>query len=97
MSAAGFLLGAYAVVLFVQGVLKALNLKHLATHGDEVPEGFENEIDADLLALAASLTVQLETVRSTIEAVRDAASGAAIKVLVGGLAFAATDNGEAMM
>jgi methanogenic corrinoid protein MtbC1 len=42
----------------------------------------------DLLALSASLSTQLETVRETIHAVRKAAGGKAVKIIVGGLAFA---------
>ena len=43
---------------------------------------------SDLVALSASLNVQLETVRSTIQAVRGGRRGDSIKILVGGLAFA---------
>ena len=44
--------------------------------------------DVDLLALSASLNVQLETVKSTIRAVRSGPRGGEVKILVGGLAFA---------
>jgi methanogenic corrinoid protein MtbC1 len=44
--------------------------------------------DVDLLALSASLHVQLETVRSTIQAVRRGPRADVVKILVGGLAFA---------
>jgi methanogenic corrinoid protein MtbC1 len=42
----------------------------------------------ELLALSASLNVQLETVKSTIQAVRSGPQGGEVKILVGGLAFA---------
>lgn len=42
----------------------------------------------DLLALSASQTVQIETVKSAIEAVRAESQGQHPKILVGGLAFA---------
>lgn len=48
--------------------------------------------DADLLALSASLSVQFETFRSTIQAVRGGPRGDAVKILAGGLAFA--DSGD---
>ena len=44
--------------------------------------------DADLVALSASLSVQLETIRSTIQAIRAGRRGDIVKILVGGLAFA---------
>jgi methanogenic corrinoid protein MtbC1 len=44
--------------------------------------------DVDLLALSACLNVQVETVKSTIRAVRGAPRGEVLKILVGGLAFA---------
>ena len=44
--------------------------------------------DVDLVALSASLNVQFETVKSTIQAVRAGRRGGAIKILAGGLAFA---------
>ena len=44
--------------------------------------------DVDLLAISASLNVQLETVKSTIRAVRSGKRGDAVKILAGGLAFA---------
>jgi len=43
--------------------------------------------EVDLLALSASLNVQIETVRSTIRAVRSGRRGDVVKILVGGLAF----------
>jgi methanogenic corrinoid protein MtbC1 len=46
----------------------------------------------DLLALSASLNVQLETVKSTIQAVRNGPRGNEVKILVGGLAFAGPGN-----
>jgi methanogenic corrinoid protein MtbC1 len=42
----------------------------------------------DLLALSASLNVQLETVKSTIQAVRSGPRRGEVKILAGGLAFA---------
>jgi methanogenic corrinoid protein MtbC1 len=48
--------------------------------------------DADLVALSASLSVQLETVRSTIQAIRSGRRGDVTKILVGGLAFAESGN-----
>ena len=48
--------------------------------------------DADLVALSASLSVQLETVRSTIQAIRAGRRGDIVKILVGGLAFADAGN-----
>ena len=48
--------------------------------------------DVDLVALSASLNVQLETVRSTIQAVRGGRRGDVVKILVGGLAFADSGN-----
>jgi methanogenic corrinoid protein MtbC1 len=48
--------------------------------------------DVDLLALSASLSVQLDAVKSAIEAVRTECRGQRPKILVGGLAFA--DSGE---
>lgn len=48
--------------------------------------------NVDLLALAASLYVQIETVRSTIRGVRSALRGRAVKILAGGLAFAGAGN-----
>ena len=44
--------------------------------------------DADLVALSASLSVQIETLRSTIQAIRAGRRGDIVKILVGGLAFA---------
>jgi methanogenic corrinoid protein MtbC1 len=44
--------------------------------------------EADLLALSATLHVQLEAVKSAIQAVRSGQRGKVIKILVGGLAFA---------
>jgi methanogenic corrinoid protein MtbC1 len=48
--------------------------------------------EVDLLALSASLNVQFETVRSTVQAVRSGPRGGTVKILVGGLAFA--DSGD---
>lgn len=48
--------------------------------------------DADLVALSASLSVQFETVKSTIQAIRSSPRGNAVKILVGGLAFAESGN-----
>jgi methanogenic corrinoid protein MtbC1 len=48
--------------------------------------------DVDLLALSAALSVQLETVKSAIEAVRSEFRENSPKILVGGLAFA--NSGE---
>jgi methanogenic corrinoid protein MtbC1 len=48
--------------------------------------------EVDLLALSASLNVQIETVKSTIQAVRGGSRGNVVKILVGGLAFADADN-----
>ena len=48
--------------------------------------------DVDLVALSASLNVQLETVRATIQAIRAGRRGDLVKVLVGGLAFAESGN-----
>jgi len=53
--------------------------------------------DVDLLALSASLNVQLETVRSTIQAVRGGPRGDDVKILAGGLAFADRDSLAAEM
>ncbi len=41
--------------------------------------------DADLVALSASLSVQFETVKSTIQAIRSGRRGDLVKILVGGL------------
>jgi methanogenic corrinoid protein MtbC1 len=46
----------------------------------------------DLLALAATLNVQVETIRSTIQAIRNGPRGDVVKVLVGGLAFAGSQS-----
>lgn len=46
----------------------------------------------DLLALSAALHVQIEAVRSAIQAVRSGPRGDTIKILAGGLAFAHTHN-----
>ena len=43
---------------------------------------------ADILVLAVSLNVQLETFKSTIQAVRSDNRGEVVKILAGGLAFA---------
>ena len=48
--------------------------------------------DADLVALSATLSVQLERVRLTIQAIRAGRRGDLVKILVGGLAFANSDN-----
>jgi len=48
--------------------------------------------DANLLALSASLTVQLETVKSTIQAVRSGPRDNDVKIIVGGRAFADAGN-----
>jgi methanogenic corrinoid protein MtbC1 len=48
--------------------------------------------DVDLLALSASLNVQIETVKSTILAVRNGPRGDALKIVVGGRAFADAIN-----
>jgi methanogenic corrinoid protein MtbC1 len=48
--------------------------------------------DVDLLAISASLNVQLETVKSTIQAVRNGRRGDVVKILVGGLAFAGSSD-----
>jgi methanogenic corrinoid protein MtbC1 len=47
---------------------------------------------ADILVLSVSLNVQLETFKSTIEAVRSGSRGEVVKILAGGLAFADSDN-----
>ena len=47
---------------------------------------------ADLVALSASLSVQLETVKSTIQAIREGQRGDSVKILVGGLAFCHSVN-----
>lgn len=64
--------------------------------GADVPIGDLGQavgcFDADLLALSASLNVQLETVKSTIQTVRSGPRGNAVKILAGGLAFA--DSGK---
>jgi methanogenic corrinoid protein MtbC1 len=48
--------------------------------------------DADLVALSASLGVQVETIKSTILAIRSGRRGDLLKILVGGLAFAESGN-----
>ena len=48
--------------------------------------------DADLVALSASLSIQFETAKSTIEAIRSGPRGDVVKILVGGLAFAESRN-----
>jgi methanogenic corrinoid protein MtbC1 len=48
--------------------------------------------DVDLVALSVSLTVQFESVKSTIKAVRSGSRGDTVKILAGGLAFA--DSGD---
>lgn len=47
---------------------------------------------ADLVALSASQSVQLETVRDSIRAIRDQVKGTESKILVGGPAFDATES-----
>ena len=47
---------------------------------------------ADLVALSASLSVQVETIKATIKAMRSGRRGELVKILVGGLAFAETGN-----
>ncbi|MBM4090300.1 MAG: hypothetical protein FJ276_12885 [Planctomycetes bacterium] len=48
--------------------------------------------DADLLALSATLHVQIQTVKATIQAVRSGPRGDVVKILVGGLAFNGTPH-----
>jgi methanogenic corrinoid protein MtbC1 len=48
--------------------------------------------DVDLLALSACLSVQLDAVMSTMQAVRGGLRGDSVKILAGGLAFA--DSGD---
>lgn len=48
--------------------------------------------DVYLLALSASLNIQIETLKSTIRAVRGGSRGNLVKILAGGLAFADADN-----
>lgn len=48
--------------------------------------------DVDLLALSASLSVHLDAVKSTIQAVRRGNRGDAVKILVGGRAFAGSSE-----
>ena len=51
-----------------------------------------SHFDADLLGLSASQSIQLRTVRKTIDAVRSAPGGAYVKVIAGGFAFAGLDH-----
>jgi methanogenic corrinoid protein MtbC1 len=64
--------------------------------GADVPIGdvvqAVEDFKVDLLALSASLNVQLDTVKSTIQAVRSGPRGDVVKVLVGGMAFADSDK-----
>jgi methanogenic corrinoid protein MtbC1 len=53
--------------------------------------------EVDLLALSASLSVQLQTAQSAIQAVRSGPRGHVVKILVGGLAFADSPNLAAEM
>jgi methanogenic corrinoid protein MtbC1 len=48
--------------------------------------------NVDLLALSASLTVHLDTIKSTILTVRGGHCGDAVKILVGGRAFAGSSE-----
>jgi methanogenic corrinoid protein MtbC1 len=48
--------------------------------------------DVDLVALSAALSVQIEAVKSTIQAVRSGPRGDVVKILAGGLAFADSGN-----
>jgi len=48
--------------------------------------------EVDLVALSASLSVQIDTVKTAIRAVRSGRRGSAVKILAGGLAFANADN-----
>jgi methanogenic corrinoid protein MtbC1 len=48
--------------------------------------------DIDLLALSASLNIHLDAVKSTIQAVRSGNRGDAVKILVGGRAFAGSSE-----
>jgi methanogenic corrinoid protein MtbC1 len=47
---------------------------------------------ADIVVLSVSLNVQLDTFKSTIQAVRSGSRGEVVKILAGGLAFADSDN-----
>ena len=58
---------------------------------DEVAQAVEC-FSVDLLALSAFLKVQIETVKSTIQAVRGGPRGDAVKILAGGVAFADSAN-----
>lgn len=58
---------------------------------DEVVRAVEC-FHADLLALSASLSVQIPFVKATIQAVRAAPCGDAVKILVGGLAFCESES-----
>ena len=51
----------------------------------------------DLLGLSAAQSVQLETVRQTIDAVRVAERGAEVKILLGGLVFTRSPDLAAKM
>ena len=48
--------------------------------------------NADLLALSASLSVHLDTVKSTIQSVRSGNRGKLVKILLGGRAFAGSSE-----
>jgi 5-methyltetrahydrofolate--homocysteine methyltransferase len=48
--------------------------------------------EADLVGLSASQTTQLETVRQTIKAIRSTERGDAMKIIVGGFAFAGSEH-----
>jgi STE24 endopeptidase len=47
----------YLIVQAVKQYLKILNLQHLAKHGDEVPPGFEEHIDTEVLSRMRDYTV----------------------------------------
>jgi methanogenic corrinoid protein MtbC1 len=60
--------------------------------GADVPIGdlvrAVEDFEVDLVALCAALSIQIENVRSTIQAVRSVDRRNAVKIIVGGLAFA---------
>jgi methanogenic corrinoid protein MtbC1 len=58
---------------------------------DEVAQAVEC-FSVDLLALSAFLNVQIETVKSTIQAVRGGPRGDVVKILAGGFAFAGSGS-----
>jgi len=65
-----FFLTVWVASALVRGVLKRLHIRHLRRHGQEIPEGFQGEIDAETLAKISRYTIdsqRLETVESLFD------------------------------